>query len=253
MGTFWTNKQGSIKWFKILLFLLGGIGISFFSFNITIFDSLIKYENPYQNKVENLDNSFNRTDFGKELSEQNAQTATETIPSQQIIKTENKAEDFSSYINTSFNNLSNENDVAVLIIDENGKILSPESNSISNIYKQAGNNVIIGLLRSSFIGKPEFQELYEGNSNIINNLKLLNYTDLLVIGKIKSSMRQGNLVAGTSVCTTSISVNIISARSKSISKSFTISVNGNGVTEMQAKEKALQKLLSNYREEYSSL
>lgn len=162
-------------------------------------------------------------------------------------------EEFSSYINSSFTNSSSNIDVSVAIIDENGNISTSVSNAIANIYNQTGKKGNTGLLRSSFVHNPRFQELYEGNSNIIERLKLSKYVDYLALGKLAYSMQQGTLVKETKVCNASISMNIISANGRTIAKSFSFSVNGNGATKSQAKEEAFQKLMNMYYNEYSSL
>jgi hypothetical protein len=179
--------------------------------------------------------------------------ARETVINKGGSNTKAQSEDFNSYINSSITNSSSNTSVAVTIVDENGNIASSISSSIANIYNQTGNNGITGLLRSSFINKSGFQELFEGNSEIIYKLKLDTHTDYLVLGKVQYSMRKGTLVEGTSICTASISVSIISANSKTIFKGFNFSVNGNGSTDSQAEEKATQQLLSKYKSEYSSL
>lgn len=161
-----------------------------------------------------------------------------------------REEDFSSYINTS----SNKSNIAVIIVDANGNISPDASSAIANIYKKSGKSTSTGLIRSIFLKKPEFEELKEGNSNIIERLKLKSYTDNLAIGKITYSIRKGTLVDETIVCTASISMSIISIINKSIEQSFTISnANGNGVTESQAQGNAFQKLLDKYFIERSSL
>lgn len=169
------------------------------------------------------------------------------------VSTPTPSEDFSSYINTSITNSSGKTNIAVTIVDENGNISSSISSSIANIYNQTGNSGNTGLIRSSFIHKSGFQELFEGNSEIIEKLKLSSHTDYIALGKIRYSMRKGALVDGTIICTASLTMSIVSANQKSIAKSFTFSENGNGATEDQAKEYAIDKLLSKYISEYSSI
>lgn len=163
------------------------------------------------------------------------------------------SEDFSSYINSSITNSSGKTNIAVTIVDENENISSSISTSIADIYNQKGNSGNTGLLRSSFIHKSGFQELFEGNSEIIEKLKLSNHADYVALGKIQYSTSKGTLVEGTFVCTASITMSIISANQKSIAKSFSFSENGNGVTETQAKEAATEKLINKYFNEFSSL
>lgn len=163
------------------------------------------------------------------------------------------SEDFSSYINTSITNSSGKTNIAVTVVDENGNISSSISSSIANIYNQTGNSGNTGLIRSSFIHKSGFQELFEGNSEIIEKLKLSSHTDYIALGKIRYTIRKGTLVDGTIICTASLTMSIVSANKKSISKSFTFSENGNGVNETQAQEAATEKLINKYYNEYSSL
>lgn len=163
------------------------------------------------------------------------------------------AEDYSKYINSSIIKTGNNNDVCVTIVDENKNISSPISSSIANIYKETGRTGKTGLLKSSFIHKSGFQELLDGNSEIIEKLKLSSHTDYIALGKIQYTMRKGSLVDGTIVCTASLTMTIISATQKSVLKSFSCSSNGNGVTENQAQEEATQKLISKYYNDYSTL
>lgn len=163
-------------------------------------------------------------------------------------KSVNKEENFSDYINQ-----KEKVDISVTIIDDKGKLETPLSNSITGIYINNGKTGNIGLLRNSFIRNPKFQELFEGNSDVIEKLKLKNYTDYLVLGKINYTFNLGREVTGTVVCNAFLNVSIISTANNSI-KSFTISdAIGNGVTESQAQEFALRYLLSNYKNNHSSL
>lgn len=161
-----------------------------------------------------------------------------------------KEENYTSFINTA----SKKSEVSVMILDASGNILNSVSSAIAKVYSKIGRIASIGLIRGSFVGRPQFRDLCEGNSEVIERLGLRSYTDYLAIGKINFALRPGKLVDGTIICNASISVTIISTQSKSITQSFTISnANGNGADESQAKENALQKLLNEYYNEYTSL
>jgi len=197
-----------------------------------------------QDSLQNIRANIDKTNTG---------AAREIVTNKGGINTPIQSEDFSSYINTSITKSSGKTNIAVTVVDENGNISSSISSSIANIYNQTGNNGNTGLLRSSFIRKSGFQELLEGNSEIIDKLKLSSHTDYIAIGRIRYSIRKGTLVDGTFVSTASITMSIISANQKSIAKSFSFSENGNGATETQAQEEAIQKLINKYFNEYSSL
>jgi hypothetical protein len=169
------------------------------------------------------------------------------------INTLSGQEDLSSYINSSITNSGNDFDVSVNIIEGNGNIATTLSRSIADIFTRSGKNGSSGLLKSSFVHNSAYKKLFDGNSEIIEKLRLKIYTDYLAIGKVEYSNRKGTLVDGTFICTATISMNIISINSKTIAKSFSYSVNGNGVSETQAQEDATQKLLYKFKNEYSSI
>lgn len=164
-----------------------------------------------------------------------------------------QSEDFNSYINSSIENSNDKTNIAVTVVDENGNISSSISSSIANIYNQIGIIGNTGLIRSAFLHKPGFQELFEGNSEIIEKLNLQIHTDYVAIGKIIYTIRKGTLVDAAHVCIATLTMNIISVNQKGLAKSFTYSANGNGATEDQAKEYAIEKLLNKYISEYSSI
>lgn len=167
--------------------------------------------------------------------------------------TKTESTDYGIYINSAISKSIDKNNIAITVVEGSGNISTSISSLIANIYTQKGNSGKTGLLRSSFIHKSDFQELIEGNSELIDKLKLWNYTDYVGIGKIEYSLRKGNLVDGTFVCTASISMSIISANQKTTVKSIFFSENGNGVSETQAKQAAVEKLINTYYAEYSSL
>lgn len=225
------------KWLNTILIVIAGVGII-----ILII---------YFGSKKSADNST----IEKNTTENKLNPKTPELHKQSDTPSQNDevSEDFSSYINTSITNSSSKTNIAVTIIDENGSISSTISSSIANIYNQAGNNGNTGLIRSTFIHKSGFQELLEGNSEIIDKLNLKTHTDYVAIGKISYSIRKGALIDDTYVCTVSLTMNIISASQKSLAKSFTCSANGNGATEDQAKEYAIDKLLNKYSSECSPI
>lgn len=165
-----------------------------------------------------------------------------SVPKQSI------EDDFGAYINAPSERVN----VSVAIIDERTNLSNDVSSAIASLYRNAGNSTSIGLFRGDFTKKASFQELMEGNSEIIEKLGLYQHTDYLAVGKIRYKYRNSDLVSGSIVCSITISMNVISTSKKAAVKSFTISnANGNGVTEDQAKEDALQMALKYYSENIS--
>jgi hypothetical protein len=206
-------------------------------------EKLVLEENNTYSRKQNLQDSFRNISATNNSNVEEVKSQVET----KLIDPP-KSEDLSSFVN---HGVSTE--VAVLMIDENMNILSSLSSAILSAYIKKGNRGCVSLLKSSFVRKTEFRELFEGNSTIIERLKLSDYTNYLAIGKISYSFQKGTLVEGTTICSTAITVHIISAKYKTIHKSFSFSVNGNGVNEIQAKEESIQKLINLYNIEYSSL
>lgn len=160
-----------------------------------------------------------------------------------------KVEDFSSYINP-----TQRANVSIIIVDASGNLSNTAASAVAGVYQKSGKSTSVGLIRGAFVRKHEFLELCEGNSEIIQKLNLADYADYLAIGRINYTKRPGSLVDGTVVSTASISMSIISTNSKSLINSFAISnATGNGATESQAKEDALQKLLDKYYNYHSTL
>ncbi|MBK7106648.1 MAG: hypothetical protein IPH62_15345 [Ignavibacteriae bacterium] len=201
----------------------------------------------------NAHNQYVRDSIQKFEDNLATQKRLETEINKSKIRQQIESEKFLSNINSSITNSNSNTDVCVTIIDEDGNISSSVSSAIANIYMQKGKKSNPGLLRNSFIKKKEFQELYEGGSAIISRLELIKHTDYLALGKINYSMRKGELVGGTIICNASIDIRIISAIDKTLLESFSFSVNGNGVTESQAKEYAIQKLIDVYYSEHSAI
>jgi hypothetical protein len=162
-------------------------------------------------------------------------------------------EDYSSYINKSITNSTGKTNISITVIDENGNISSSISSSIANIYRQTGIEVNTGLFKNSFIHKSDFQELIDGNSDVIDKLKLFNYVDYIGVGKIKYSNRKGTLVEGSIISSATLYMNIISTTNGQTIKTIDISKNGNGVTNEQAINDVNQKLIETIKIEYSSL
>ncbi len=137
--------------------------------------------------------------------------------------------------------------------DEKGNVSLPVSNAIADIYSQRGMRSNASLLKDSFVHSAVYQELLDGNSKIIERLKLIDCTDYLAVGKIYFALRPATSVEGVTVCTATISVSLISTMQKSVVKSFAISANGNGVTASQAQDEAILKLMRKYQTDYSSI
>ncbi len=151
------------------------------------------------------------------------------------------------------NDLNTKFDIAILIITGKGHPANGLSSNIVTLYRNQGYSVTNSLFTKSFIQSGYLPELRNASSRIINMLNLKTHVKFIALGKITYVFRKGTLVEGTTICTAIITMSIISVEQKSLVNSFSFSVNGNGVTESQAQEEALQKLINKYSSTYSSL
>jgi hypothetical protein len=176
-------------------------------------------------------------------------------PKPNYTKKENTNEyaDLRSFINTFVTKENGKTNIAITVIDESGNFNASISTSIADIYNQNGNKAIVGLLKVSFIHDHRFQEMIEGNSEILEKLNLQEYTDYIAIGEIQYSFKDGTLVNGTFVCIASIRMNIFSASQKSLIKSFEISENANGTSKEQSRKIAVEKVLNRFSTDYNTI
>jgi len=151
------------------------------------------------------------------------------------------------------NDLNTKFDIAILIIDDKKLPVNGLSAKIATLYRNQGYSVTNSLFTASFIQSGYLPELRNASSRVINMLNLYTRVKFIALGKIIYVFRKGTLVEGTTICTANITMSIISINQKSLVNSFSFSVNGNGITESQAREEALQKLINKYSIMYSSL
>jgi len=161
-------------------------------------------------------------------------------------------EDYSNDLNKSNTNTNEYIDVSVTIINSNKDLEQSVSSAIADIYRNTGKKVNNDLIRSDFIRKSAFEKLFEGNTNLIQKLNLFNYTDYLVLGKLNYTFKQGKLVNNTIICNATLDISIISLPYM-LKSSFKVQGKGNGTSESQAQDYALNDLFTNYSQDYSTL
>src|SRR5258706_5257901 len=162
--------------------------------------------------------------------------------------------DLSTYVN-----FSEMVDVSVIVVDTAGNIETSLSGDIANVYAKSGKSTGIGLLENRFAKRPEFNDLFEGNSTVIEKLKLNMHTNYLVIGKINYNhftRPEPDSINVTFACNALIKISIINVAKKYVTQSFTVDSDGpwgNIFSPSGAKQAALKSLLDKYTKEHSFL
>ncbi len=142
--------------------------------------------------------------------------------------------------------------ICIAVINENDRIETYISNEIAKICNEKWGKAQTGLFRSAFFKTSYYIELKDAKPDIITKLNLSEYTDLLFLGEIKyDTTIKGSLVENTFISKINLNANVISVKNKSIIEIIQISGKWNGVSESQAKEGALNNLLSNLKEQIS--
>jgi len=124
---------------------------------------------------------------------------------------------------------------------------------IAGFYRNQGYSVTYSLFTPGFIHSEYFHELQNASSRVITMLELDSHINTLILGEFSYSFRDGTLERGTIICNAKIDMRIVSVNQKSLTNSYSFSVNANGVSELQAKEQASTKLFDKFKTEYSSL
>ena len=127
------------------------------------------------------------------------------------------------------------------------------TSEIANIWSRKGNSVTQSLFKNNFYLSPDYSELKSGNSDLISRLDLIKYADYVAMGEIKYRQSNGTFVEGTIISSASLKISIISSINGQIIRVVNISKNGNGVTEDQAKEDAIQKILQTLESDNSPI
>jgi len=263
------QKQGSGRFGKLLI--ISSIIIALFSILYLLFSresTTYIYHNTQipEKKKDNSSGELKNNQYPPSLNSRPKEFSTSGLstnvkPLNNSPVEENKfiepsnQEDFSKYINTKCINSSDNIDVSIMVIDEETKKIDHSlSSNIADIYNKKGYKTTTGLIKNTFIEREEFLELFGGSSELIEKLKLINFSDYVIIGLASYKYTPGKLVSGTIVCSISLNFNILSTSSQSIFRSSTFhDINGLGVSKVQAKETATQKFLNVFCNELSPL
>lgn len=151
------------------------------------------------------------------------------------------------YINKSLS----KNDVAILIVDEEGRIDNTLASRIAAIYREQKLNVTTSLFKSGFVRTSYLDEIRHGNAAIIEQLNLPANTKFVVLGKFSHKFDTGSITKYIS--RPKLEISIISCISKDQVNNFTLSASYPSNFEDAAKNHAMTRLMANYKADYSKI
>lgn len=152
-----------------------------------------------------------------------------------------------AYVNTS----STKYDVAVLIIDNNNRVLSSLSSEIASLYRSKGYLVTTSLFTGDFLNSKYLSDIQSANSRSIEKLGLAPQVNYIIIGKYSNEFDTGEMTKWISRAT--LDVVIVSCISKSQADAFRID-QANGYDDKQHAEKgAREKVVLTYKASHLNL
>lgn len=211
--------------------------------------AILKTDTPSQNKFSqvNIQSSFpdSNTPVANDRFNKSGRKANVRITQNQLPRTElqNEEADVTDYISS-----TGKTDVAIVIANQNQQPATPTSSAIENIYREKGLTTTHSLFSNNFYHSKYFDKLAFADSKTIDKLSLVNYTNVLVVGKYGSSFRDGSGEFGKVICDATLEIIIISSKDKSQINSFTLSASNGGFDDrLHAEKGAIEKLINQYR------
>lgn len=151
-------------------------------------------------------------------------------------------------LSRSFINKSETQEVAVLIIDKDNKIIQNVSQEIASRLKGKGFNVTASLFTGQFVSDGIFENIFNGDAGAINKLKLANHCDHIILGKSSVNFIKNPDMQDMITAKASIRFHLISSKTGAIEDSFTISEVGAGFSESTAEDLAIERILKKFGE-----
>jgi len=166
-------------------------------------------------------------------------------PSHNEISHEAKKEIPVDYIiNHSFINTPQAKEIIIALLDNGDNFDQTLSQDIATLFSSKGFNTTTSFFSTNFIDDGIFNKLYNGNSDMIRELKLRKYSDFLCLGKLSISFRDSKIRNDMITADYNVDMRVISLTNGNIQKHFNKSVTGIGWTNEEAKSIARKKMLS---------
>jgi hypothetical protein len=143
-------------------------------------------------------------------------------------------------------------DVAILIVDVNNNPINSISSSLKELYEKSNKAISISLFTDDFLKSKYLNKLKNGDSKLIEMLRLESFADYIVLGKY-SNVFDVNNDEPKYTSRAKLDISIVSCSAKSIIRSFV--VNGtNGFDDKQhAENGSIEKIIDVYEKRYLNL
>lgn len=143
-------------------------------------------------------------------------------------------------VNSSFINSSQTKDMIVNVTYDDGSFDEISSLKINSIALEKGYRSTPSFFSKYYYIDELGNQLRVGNLDYINKLKLNKYADYLLIGTHSTKIRPNQIQANMLTSDFSYTLNLVNLKTGTIEKSFINTIHGNGWTDSQARNDALQ-------------
>lgn len=175
--------------------------------------------------------------FIKKLKEQ-----TQLIEAQKKEEQKKKQmEIIGSLINKSVQNQKDLIDSSVLILDQNKQEDTYIKNKIADLLKEKGASVK-DIFKPNFIRENIFENIYSGQTNIINSLNLSEQTDYIIFGKKNVSFEQNQDYEGLITARINLELKLFASRDGNMVSSSIFTGVGAGFSKDEAEIKAADSM-----------
>jgi len=149
------------------------------------------------------------------------------------------------------NEQNSSTDIAILILNSHNIADNSLAADIAGLYKDKGFSVSSSLFTQNFINLNYFDKVENGDSQIIQELKLPAGLKYIVLGKYENEFEDGSYTKYISRAR--LNVSIISCATKSQSNSFELRVANGYDDKDHAEEGAIEKLIEDYKANHLNL
>ncbi len=147
------------------------------------------------------------------------------------------------------NNTSLTGDLAILIIDEEKKVVNDLSGEVAKLYRKAGLTVCNSYFTETFVRSPLLEKIEGGNADVIRSLALPQHIKYLFIGRYAHKFGDGRPY-GKYLCASSLDVKIISCTRCTQADVFAVPGSCPFDDEVHAEHGAKNKLLLSLEEDH---
>lgn len=215
-----------------------------------IFKKAFKDDKEIENKVEESKSYNNRIKL--KAQERSQEESKKQQESERLTKepSEKKEEFLNRYLlNSSFLNKPESKEVAVIVIDENCKVLYNINQKIASQLKSKGINISPSFFTGYFVSDGLFNRIFNGDAEMVKKLKLLRHCDYVILGrKDPVSFIEHPEMQNLITAEVSIELHLISSKTGCIEDSISISEGGVGFSKQTAESSAMEKIFEKLKE-----